>query len=87
MNVDIINNNKCLYCNRKIINFTSSFDWNNRKYHKVCIKKIDNNYINEQEYNKKHDEEQEIINNLIKWGHSQKEANEKMKLILYTKFT
>lgn len=37
--MNIENENKCFYCNKKLNPFTTHFDWKSRKYHKTCYKK------------------------------------------------
>lgn len=93
LGLEIINNNNCLYCGKKIISFKTSFDWNNRKYHKICYKKFKeeekiklenkiDNYITSKENIKKQQSDNEIINILTKWGYTDNEAKEKLKSIL-----
>ena len=50
---EIVKENKCLLCNRKLITINKGknhyhSDWNTRKYHKSCYKKKceDENYNN-----------------------------------------
>ena len=53
---------KCLSCNKTIKKFTVKNDWNNRKYHRVCFeKKEEQDFLNM--VNKLEEEKQKRIKN------------------------